>query len=46
MQSASAPTSPREQSVAEIMQLMGVIEINGVPQQDDVVSCGVHVIPN
>jgi hypothetical protein len=34
------------ESVAEIMQLMEVVEINGVPQQDDVISCGVHVILN
>jgi hypothetical protein len=40
MYSASAPT--RVPPEIEIMQLMEVV----VPQQDDVVSCGVHVIPN
>jgi hypothetical protein len=27
------------------MQLVDVVEIQCVPQQDDVVNCGVHVIP-
>jgi hypothetical protein len=34
------------ESVGKIIQLMEVVEINGVPQQDDVVNYGVHVIPN
>jgi hypothetical protein len=39
---ANAISKCAHESVGEIMQLMDVVEIKCVPQQDDVVSCGVH----
>jgi hypothetical protein len=43
---AKAISKCAHESVGEIMQLMEVVEIKGVPQQDDVVNCGVHMILN
>jgi hypothetical protein len=43
---AKAISKCAQETVGEIMQLMEVADINGVPQQDDVVNCGVNVILN
>jgi hypothetical protein len=43
---AKAISKCAQESVGEIMQLMEVVDTNGVPQQDDVVNCGVHVVLN
>ena len=43
---AKAITKCAQESVDEIMQLIEVVDISDVPQQDDGVNCGVHVILN